>query len=118
MNEQKLEAELLLKHFLKNVLQVPSRQELDALHHRIQRLEKEVSKRFAKKGAAKSGQPTRKMSNLDLILNVIPDEPGEVNIKTIKKASGLEDKQVRNCVFRLERLGKIKRVRRGFYART
>jgi len=118
MNEQKLDAELLIKNILKNVLQVPSKEDLDVVHQRFELLEKELSKRFANKGASKIGRPKRKTSNLDLVLDVIPDEPGEMSVKTIKKASGLEDKQVRNCLFRLEKLGKIKRVRRGFYARN
>ncbi|MFO7754240.1 MAG: hypothetical protein R6V41_14095 [Desulfobacteraceae bacterium] len=121
MNEQQNNAELLIKHFLKNVLQIPSRQELDALNQRIYLLEREVSKRSTKRAPVKkleTSKPKGKLSNLDLVLETIPPDPASANIKTIKKASGLEDKQIRNCLFRLEKLGQIKRVRRGFYTRN
>lgn len=118
MNELQLNTDLLIKNFLKNVLQVPSKEDFEAVNQRLLRLEREVARRFPNKGdvlKSKKTKPGRKNNKIDRVLKSTTTDSAGTSIKTIKKTSGLEDKQVRNCIYQLEKLGRIKRVRRGFY---
>ena len=62
----------------------------------------------AKKGAAK-------LTATDQVLKIVNTSKKGVDIITIKKKTGFEDKKLRNIIFRANKEGKIKREDRGVY---
>ncbi len=51
----------------------------------------------------------------EVVLRIIADHPKGTNFKTIRAATDFDDKKLRNIIFRLDKTGKIKRVKRGIY---
>jgi len=74
---------------------------------------KAVMKAPAKKAPApkKAGQVTA----TDQILNIIKRSKNGVDVPTLKKKTGFDDKKVRNIVFRAAKEGRIKKSGRGVY---
>jgi hypothetical protein len=67
----------------------------------------------AKKAAA--GKKTLKLTATEQVLRVIKRSRKGVDVPTLKKKTGFEDKKVRNIIFRTAKEGKIKKVGRGIY---
>jgi hypothetical protein len=103
-------------------LKVPTRAEFDKLAKRVDALEKALkAKKPAKKakkavpkkkGAAKG---KRQATNSEKVLRVIKRNPAGVNVATLKERTKLDDKKIRDIVFRLSKQGRIKRTGRGVY---
>jgi len=73
---------------------------------------KAPAKRVPKKAVAKKkAAPTATAQ----VLSVIKKSKKGVDVPTLIKKTGLEDKQIRNIVFRAFKQGKIKRAGRGAY---
>ena len=110
-------------------LKVPTRAEFDKLAKRVEALEKalkakkrakKVTKpaRTGKKAAAKKkgvAKGKRQVTNSEKVLRVIKRNPAGVDVATLKARTGLEDKKIRDIVFRLSKQGKVKRAGRGVY---
>jgi hypothetical protein len=104
---------------------IPTRQDIEALGKRIDRLEKAVragkggSKQTAgRKGSAKKGQARRgraKMTATEKVLSVMRRSSQGVDVARLKARTGFEDKKIRNIIFRLTKQGIIKRSGRGVY---
>ena len=72
----------------------------------------------ARKAAAKKAPAKKKAAALtatDQVVNIIKRSKRGVDVPTLVKKTGLEDKQVRNILFRGLKQGKIKRADRGVY---
>jgi hypothetical protein len=67
----------------------------------------------AKKAAA--GRKRLKLTATDQVLRIIKRSRKGVDVPTLKKKTGFEDKKVRNIIFRTSKEGKIKKVGRGVY---
>ncbi len=115
--------------FFLHYYNIPTRQDIEKLGQRIERLErtlrasrvtaKKAKKTGTVKGAAKKKQARRgraRMTATEKILNVIKRSARGVDIAGLKVKTGFEDKKVRNIVFRLAQQGTIKRAGRGVYA--
>ena len=90
---------------------------------------KVVKKAVAKKAPAKKKAPTRKApakkavakkmtaqaTATDKILRIVKRSKKGVDVPTLKKKTGFDDKKVRNIVFRASKEGKIKKSGRGIY---
>lgn len=107
---------------------IPTKQDIAKLSMKMERLEealKDSSRRYRKvkkagavKGRAKKKQARRgraKMTATEKVLSVIKRSSKGVDIARLKARTGLEDKKIRNIVFRLSKQGTIKRVGRGVY---
>jgi hypothetical protein len=66
-----------------------------------------------KKAAA--GKKGLKLTATEQVLRVIKRSRKGVDVPTLKKKTGFEDKKVRNIIFRTSKEGKIKKVGRGIY---
>jgi len=56
------------------------------------------------------------MTASNIVLEVIKETGDEgVNFAEIKDKTGFDEKKIRNIIFRLNKLGKIKRKNRGIY---
>jgi len=74
---------------------------------------KPVAKRaVVRKGRVQKGAA---VTATNQVLQIIQRSKKGVDIPTLIKKTGLEDKQIRNIVFRAFKQGKIKRVGRGTY---
>jgi hypothetical protein len=127
----KKEIDRLIKKTEKSLssLKVPTRDEFDKLAKRVDALEKALK---AKKGARTVRKPEkavkkaavkrkraakgkRQVTNSEKVLRVIKRNRAGVDVGTLKARTGLEDKKIRDIVFRLSKQGKIKRTGRGVY---
>jgi predicted transcriptional regulator of viral defense system len=75
--------------------------------------EKAVKAKPAMKAPSKEG--ATKLTATDQILKIVNASKKGVDIITIKKKTGFEDKKVRNIIFRANKEGKIQRAERGLY---
>jgi membrane protein involved in colicin uptake len=76
-----------------------------------------AKKTRAKKAAAKKTAAKKKAAPTatNRVLSVIKKSKQGVDVPALIKKTGLEDKQIRNIVFRAFKQGKIKRAGRGAY---
>ncbi|MCP4110265.1 MAG: hypothetical protein GY749_32880 [Desulfobacteraceae bacterium] len=117
----------MIKLFIKNYniptkKDVPSRKDIDKLNARLDRLEQMILK-VSKSGhgkirAGKAGglRGKNSMTASDMVLNIVEksSEKG-VGFAEIRDKTGLDDKKLRNIIFRLNHTGKIRRKSRGIY---
>jgi predicted Rossmann fold nucleotide-binding protein DprA/Smf involved in DNA uptake len=110
------------ENFIKMVLQqldIPSREQIDDLHARLDKLEQLLYQQQPgaerKKRKPKTSRPR---SATAIVLDIIADHPKGIQFKTIKTATGFEDKKLRNIIYRLDRMGEIHRLRRGVYQKN
>ncbi len=107
----------LIKLFLHR-LEIPSKNDIQTLHQRLDKLEQLIyQKTFTSRGAKTQAVEKRKTSSA-VVLDVIESYPKGTNFKTIKAATGFDDKKLRNIIFRLDKIKAVKRVRRGIYKKA
>jgi hypothetical protein len=63
------------------------------------------------KAAGKASQPTA----TDQILRIVKRSKKGVDVPTLKKKTGFDDKKIRNIIFRAAKDGKIQKTGRGVY---
>jgi hypothetical protein len=99
-------------------LDIPTKEDINSLHHRLDKLEQLIYQRQpgAKKYRSKAG--ARRKSASSVVLDVIASHPDGTDFKTIKEATGFEDKKLRNIIFRLDKIKRIQRVTRGIYKKV
>ena len=103
---------------LLNRLDIPTKKNINSLHDRLDKLEQVLYQKHptAKKKKAKPAVGRKSASSV--VLDVIANHPEGTNFKTIKAATGFNDKKLRNIIFRLDKIKKIKRIKRGIYKKT
>jgi len=77
-----------------------------------------AKKASGKKAPAKKAVAKKKATQVtatDKILQIVKRSKKGVDVPTLKKKSGFDDKKVRNIVFRASKEGKIKKSGRGMY---
>ena len=75
----------------------------------------------ARKAAAKKAPAKKKAAALtatDQVVNIIKRSKKGVDVPTLVKKTGFEDKKIRNIVFKASKAGEIKRAGRGVYVAT
>jgi hypothetical protein len=96
-------------------LDIPTKEDINNLHARLDKLEQLI---YQKQPGAKRSAPPRtakRKSASAVVLEIIANHPRGTNFKTIKAATGFDDKKLRNIIFRLDKIGKIQRINRGIY---
>lgn len=106
------------ENFIKILLHrmdIPTRQDIAQLHVRLDKLEQLIYQKQA--SGKETGKPraAKKKNSSAIVLEIIGNHPGGTNFKTIKAATGFDDKKLRNIIFRLDKINKIQRVNRGIY---
>lgn len=99
-------------------LEIPTKEELHYLHQRLDKLEQLIYQKHSATKEAKTRQAGKRKSASSVVLDVIASYPKGTNFKTIKAATGFNDKKLRNIIFRLDKIKRIKRVRRGIYKKV
>ena len=107
--------ENLIKALLKR-LEIPPLHEIHQIHTRLDRLEKLL---YQKSGGQRSfpgndNTPKSKIAST-IVLELIARHPNGIEFKAIREETGFNDKKLRNIIYRLDRTGKIQRIKRGFY---
>ncbi len=100
---------------LLNRLDIPTKEDINNLHGRLDNLEQLIYQKQPSARKAKKPRSARRKSASSIVLKIIANHSAGTNFKTIQAATGFDDKKLRNIIFRLDKIGKIKRVRRGIY---
>ena len=117
----------MVKFFMMNY-DIPTKKDVAKLMERIDRLEDSIKKQLASKKigrpvAEKASKATGSRSRSaetasDVVLNTMGKFKKGVGFAEIQARTGFGEKKVRNIIFRLDKLGKIKRKSRGIYVIT
>jgi len=100
-------------------LDIPTKKDINSLHDRLDKLEQLLYQRQQPVEKKEGARPAaRRKSASSIVLNVIANHPKGTNFKTIKAATGFNDKKLRNIIFRLDKIKRIKRVKRGIYKKV
>ena len=98
-----------------------TKQDINRLIDKMDNLEKSIKEALLSPqkaraaGAAKKKAAAAKQSASDTVLDVIIDAKNGINFSQIKTKTGFNDKKLRNIIYRLGKLGKIKNKKRGIY---
>lgn len=103
-------------------MDIPRQKDIDKLNAKIDRLEKLLKTTAVQKIRTKVTTPKgnaagtkRANSATAVVLSKIGRSKKGVDVEALIAKTGFDEKKVRNIVFRLNKLGKIKRVGRGKY---
>ena len=117
-----------MMRFFLQYYNIPTRQDIDKIIKRIDRLEALIKSCSASHGAGKrkaaasqrkrAGRGRPKKTATEKVIGIIQRSPKGIDVPALKARSGFEDKKVRNIVFRLCKEGTIKRIGRGIYTIT
>jgi hypothetical protein len=122
-----------LVHLFLEKFEIPSRADLAQINQRLDRVENLIYQNqpeaFQQPPEAMQELPAmvkmpgrvgekKSVIASDVVLNVIADQAKGADFKTIKAATDYNDKKLRNIIFRLDKIGKIKRVKRGIYKKV
>ncbi|THB76558.1 MAG: hypothetical protein D3926_17220 [Desulfobacteraceae bacterium] len=107
----------LIKLFLHR-LEIPTKEDILFLHQRLDKLEQLIYQKTSTGRGTKSKTVEKRKTASSVVMDVISSYPKGTNFKTIKAATGFNDKKLRNIIFRLDKIKKIKRVRRGIYKKV
>jgi hypothetical protein len=114
----------MVKFFLQSY-NIPTKKDIDKLNARLDNLERLIrglgasgTNRNLPGGFAAKSSATRKKTAVSAsakTLEVIKRFKNGVGFAEIQTRTGFEDKKLRNIIFRLHDIGKIKRKSRGIY---
>jgi hypothetical protein len=105
--------DVMVKFFLKQY-GIPTRKDFDRLVDRMERLERAVRAANPKAGGA-AARPRKQPSATEKVLSLIGNHDEGVGIADIQAKTRLEEKKLRNIIYRLHKTGRIQRRRRGIY---
>jgi hypothetical protein len=118
----------MVKFFMQSY-DIPTKKDLDRLIVRMDRIEKllhnlagsgrrrsATSGRGRGGGRGQDGKPPVTAANT--VLEVIRLYPDGIGLVDVQERTGYGDKKLRNVIYRLNRMGKIRRVSRGIYTAT
>ncbi|MBW1865947.1 MAG: hypothetical protein JRI64_10060 [Deltaproteobacteria bacterium] len=112
----------MVKFFIQQY-DIPTKKDIEKLYTRLDRLEKLIrttQRKATRQGPGKTGAAkTKKGKNVltasDVVFGTIKRSKKGLKISDIKLKTKFEDKKLRNILFRLHKLGRIKRLSRGIY---
>ena len=95
---------------------IPTKRDVDRLESRLDRLEKMIRSLAprARKMPPEDDETLPKTAT-DTVFELVKSAPGGIGIAEIRERTGYDDKKLRNIIFRLNKMKRIKRVHRGHY---
>lgn len=107
----------MVKFFMQNY-NIPTKKDVDRLMAKLDRLENLIiastaSERYPLKESAWKRKTT--VTAVDIVFDVIKRSHKGLGFAEIQAKTGFGDKKIRNIIFRLNKIGKIKRKSRGIY---
>ena len=107
----------MVKFFMQNY-NIPTKKDVDKLMAKLDRLENLIKVAMAGGGYPVKGQvePSKTaVTAVDMVFDAIKRSRRGVGFSDIQTKTGFGDKKIRNIIFRLNKIGKIKRKSRGIY---
>ncbi len=113
MTKKSASFDAMVRFFMKQY-KIPTQKDMEKLMTKLDRLETMVSKSGTAAKTRGSGSP--KMSASDEVLEVIREAGDKgVGFAEVQDKTGFNEKKIRNILFRLNKLGRVKRIDRGIY---
>lgn len=122
MTKKSVSFDAMVLFFVKRY-NIPTKRDIEKLMTKLDRLETMVKQSYTNANGTRSrnlkartqfGRPG--MTASDTVLEIIKETGDDgVNFAEIQDKTGFDEKKIRNIVFRLNNLGKIKRKNRGIY---
>jgi hypothetical protein len=106
----------MVKFFMQNY-DIPTKKDVDKLMAKLDRLENLIKQSELGVNNVSAGYSRRRtaMSAVDIVLDTIKHSRQGLGFTEIQAKTGFDEKKIRNIIFRLNKIGKIKRKRRGVY---
>jgi hypothetical protein len=102
--------------FFMNTYNIPTRQDIERLNKRLDRIERLiVNAARTKERRGNKTEGAKPMTASDQVLEIVRRYQNGVGFAEIKLQTGYGAKKLRNIIFRLNKMGKIKTKRRGIY---
>jgi hypothetical protein len=102
--------------FFMHTYEIPTKRDVDKLMARLDRLESLLASAPASApGRGKGNFRRRGVPAADAVLDAIKRSKQGLKFADVQAKTGFVDKKIRNIIFRLNKLGKIKRHSRGVY---
>jgi len=106
----------MVKFFMRQY-NIPTKKDVDRLLTRLDRLENMIKQAALSPDNAgvRIGRRKTALTAIDVVLDVIKRSKQGIGFADIQAKTGFEEKKIRNIIFRLNKIGKIKRKSRGIY---
>jgi len=107
----------MVKFFMQNY-NIPTKKDVDKLMAKLDRLENLIKTAMASGGYPVKGQvgsSKTAVAAVDMVFDAIKRSRRGLGFSDIQAKTGFGDKKIRNIIFRLNKIGKIKRKCRGIY---
>ena len=106
----------MVKFFMRQY-NIPTKKDVDRLLTRLDRLENMIKQAALSPDNAgvRIGRRKTALTAIDVVLDVIKRSKQGIGFADIQAKTCFEEKKIRNIIFRLNKIGKIKRKSRGIY---
>ena len=106
----------MVKFFMRQY-NIPTKKDVDRLLTRLDRLENLIKQAALSPDNAgvRIGRRKTALTAIDVVLDVIKRSKQGIGFADIQAKTGFDEKKIRNIIFRLNKIGKIKRKSRGIY---
>jgi hypothetical protein len=106
----------MVKFFMRQY-NIPTKKDIDRLLARLDQLENMIKQSALSpdNAAVRIGRRKTALTAIDVVLDVIKRSKQGIGFAAIQAKTGFDEKKIRNIIFRLNKIGKIKRKSRGIY---
>jgi hypothetical protein len=106
----------MVKFFMRQY-NIPTKKDVDRLMVKLDRLENLIERSVINNDNAdvRVGRRKTAMTAIDVVLETIKRSKQGIDFAAIQAKTGFDEKKIRNIIFRLNKIGKIKRKSRGIY---
>ena len=109
----------MIKFFMRQY-NIPTKKDVDRLMAKLDRLENLIKQSTLSldNAEARIGRRKTTLTAIDVVLDAIKRSKQGIGFAEIQAKTGFDEKKIRNIIFRLNKIGKIKRKSRGIYIAT
>ena len=106
----------MVKFFMRQY-NIPTKKDVDRLMAKLDRLENLIKQSAMSPDHAgvRMGRRRTTQTAIDVVLDAIKRSRQGIGFAAIQAKTGFDEKKIRNIIFRLNKIGKIKRKSRGIY---
>ncbi len=106
----------MVKFFMQQY-NIPTKKDVDRLMVKLDRLENLIKQSaiYPDSAAVRIGRRKTALAAIDVVLDAIKRSKQGIGFAAIQAKTGFDEKKIRNIIFRLNKIGKIKRKSRGIY---
>jgi hypothetical protein len=105
--------------FFMSAYQIPTKRDVERINARLDRIERLIvaatAARSRRSASSKNSDKEAAATASDIVLETIRRFQDGVGFSEIQMQTGFDEKKLRNIIFRLHKLNKIKRKNRGIY---